>query len=298
MNKRAYIICGPTASGKTSYAHRLAKKIPSGAEIICADSRQIYSGVRVITSSPGEELRSEIPYKMYNFLEVTEEFSLAKFVKAAYSEMEKTTARGKIPIFVGGTGLYVEALTEGYKDIPDPDPFLREEVRSLFKTIGTEAFFEKLRSLDPLAASKLNPGDSQRIIRAYEIFLQNGRSIFSYKEREKKIEGYDFVTLVLNPDRKLLRSNCEERLLNMFRVGAVEEVSELKKIYPGKILEKIDIIGVKEILGYLNGNLSKEEALELAKNRTNQYAKRQVTWFKNRTKEKTYINYSDAKELF
>jgi tRNA dimethylallyltransferase len=294
MNK-VIVVCGPTASGKTQFAHLLAKK--NNGEIVNADSMQLYKSLPIITSSPSLELKNELLYHLYNFLDINSEYSVAKYAQIAAEKIKEISTRKKLPILVGGSGMYINSLIKGFSYIPDIEPEVRAQVRSLQQSLDSNEFFELLKKTDPVIVNVLNAQDSQRVARAYEVFLQTGKSILYYqKSNTKLLEGFSFRAILLLPDRQFLYSMCNNRLEQMFKKGVVEEVKSL-------LNEKCNInalamksLGVKEIISYLENRISKDEAMEIAKTRTRQYAKRQVTWFKNQLQEKDIIEFSNCEE--
>jgi len=301
--KKAIIICGPTASGKSDFAHSLAKKYKG--EIVNIDSRQIYKRIPIITASPAMDLQKELPYHLYNFLGVDQEFSVVKYIKLAATKIKEISTKGNIPIIVGGTGLYINALLFGYNEIPSISSDIREYVRKLYTKIGAVDFFDSLKILDPLSASKLNPNDTQRILRAFEVFKQTGKSIVSFQENQNVIPmpEFNFKIIFLYPERNFLYRICNERLEKMFNNGAIEEVFEIKKDltnesgnrrkFPG--IKKA--LGIEEIISYLDNEISLAKAIELTQNKTRQYAKRQITWFKNQITDKIVLEYSTIQEF-
>ena len=294
MNK-VIVVCGPTASGKTQFAHLLAKK--NNGEIVNADSMQLYKSLPIITSSPSLELKNELPYHLYNFLDINSEYCVANYAQMAAEKIKEISTRKKLPILVGGSGMYINSLIKGFSYIPDIEPEVRAQVRSLQQSLDSNEFFELLKKTDPVIVNVLNAQDSQRVARAYEVFLQTGKSILYYqKSNTKLLEGFSFRIILLLPNRQFLYSMCNNRLEQMFKNGAVEEVKSL-------LNEKCNInalamksLGVKEIISYLENRISKDEAMELAKTRTRQYAKRQITWFKNQLQEKDIIEFSNNGE--
>eukprot|EP00899_Mesostigma_viride_P016944 jgi/Mesvir1/25250/Mv20317-RA.1 len=215
----------------------------------------------------------------------------------AAEKIKEISTRKKLPILVGGSGMYINSLIKGFSYIPDIEPEVRAQVRSFQQSLDSNEFFELLKKTDPVIVNVLNARDSQRVARAYEVFLQTGKSILYYqKSNAKLLEDFVFKIILLLPDRKFLYSMCNNRLEQMFKKGAVEEVKSL-------LNEKCNInalamksLGVKEIISYLENRISKDEAMEIAKTRTRQYAKRQVTWFKNQLQEKDIIEFSNYEE--
>ncbi|AXU06559.1 tRNA (adenosine(37)-N6)-dimethylallyltransferase MiaA [Rickettsia japonica] len=295
--KSIIILCGPTASGKSYLGHELAKAY--NGEIINIDSMQVYKEIPIITASPPKSYKTEILYHLYNFLSMTEDFSVIKYLKLATEKIKEITDRGKLPILIGGTGLYINSLVFGYNNIPDISEDLRAQVRNLYVKIGNIELWGKLEKLDPLAASKINQNDTQRLIRAYEVFMQTGKSIFSFQTlpKEQILSDFNFKIIFLNPERKFLYKTCDERLNKIFKEGAIDEIALIKKQFAPKDYTHLKAVGVKEILAYLNGHLTLDEALNAAQIRTRQYAKRQVTWFKNQIQDKITLEYANQEEF-
>lgn len=282
------VICGPTASGKTGFAHLFAKN--NNGEIINADSLQLYRQIPIITASPSDHLKSEIPYHLYNFLNVDDECTLAKYVSMASNKIKEIIARGKLPIIVGGTGLYISGLINGFSEIPDIDPTIRAKARALQQSLSSQEFFKLLVEADSRAAAVLHAGDSQRVARAYEVYVQTGKSIFEYQENNTKLlADFEFDVTMLYPNRETLYLSCNQRLEELFKHGAIEEVRALHSEFKDLKTSAMKALGVQEIIAYLEGMISEEEALEAAQIKTRRYAKRQITWFKNQIKEKTII---------
>lgn len=294
--KRAVIICGPTASGKTDLAHKFALK--NDGQIVNADSMQIYKQLPIITASPEELLCKELPYHLYNFQNIDEEFSAAKYAKEA-SEVAKSVAeKGFLPVIVGGSGMYINMLVNGYSAIPDITDEIRTHARKLYQEIGAEAFFGELTKIDPKIVTRLNAGDRQRVTRAYEVFEQTGRSILDFQARDniRPLENFEFKILFLLPERKFLHEMCNERLTKMFAHGAVEEVENMYNQYGDIKTTAAKALGVAEIISYIKGEISIQQALELASAKTRQYAKRQITWFKHQLPNKETLHFGDREE--
>lgn len=294
MNK-VIIICGPTASGKTQFAHCFAKK--NKGEIVNADSMQLYKQFPIITSSPSSDLKDELPYHLYNFLDVESEYCVAEYAKEAAKKIRNISDRGNLPVVVGGSGMYISALINGFSSIPDIDPTIRTRVRKLQQTLSSKDFFNLLAQSDHEVTCILNVQDSQRIARAYEVYLQTGKSILFYqKNNTKLLAEFIFEVIVLFPNRSFLYSMCDDRLEQMFKNGAVEEVKEVISKNQNVKTSVMKSLGVQEIISYLKGHISKEEALGKAKTKTRQYAKRQVTWFRNQIQEKQILEFSSHEE--
>lgn len=276
------MVCGPTASGKTAYAHDLAKKY--NGEIVNSDAMQVYKFVPILTASPEQSLREELPYHLYNFLDLHEEFSVIKYLNLSTEVIKEIVHRKKTPIIVGGSGMYINGLLYGYNELPSIEESVRESARLLYDKIGKEEFFAKLKSIDPLAASIIKPNDSQRMLRAYEIMMQCGQSIFRMIQTRRTIPliNFDFKVLYLNPEREILYKNCNERLVRIFQSGAIDEAQNIKPYYASIKGSANKLIGLKELIMYLDNTITLEIAISLAQARTRQYAKRQTTWFNNK----------------
>lgn len=297
QQKEIIILCGPTASGKSYLGHALAKACDG--EIINIDSMQVYKEIPIITASPPENYKSEIPYHLYNFLPITEDFSVVKYLKLASEKINQIAASDKLPILVGGTGLYINSLVFGYNNIPDISDDLRQKVRKLHNEIGNIELHNRLTKLDTIAASKINQSDTQRLIRAYEVVLQTGKSIFFFQTlpKEQILSEFNFKIIFLNPERKFLYKTIDERLANIFKDGAIDEIALIKKQFNSENYLNLKAVGIKEILAYLENKLTLNKALTLAQTRTRRYAKRQITWFKHQIKEKITLDYSNEEEF-
>lgn len=297
QSKEIIIICGPTASGKSYLGHAIAKKL--GGEIVNCDSMQIYKQIPIITSSPPQMYLNEIPYHLYNFGPIDKEFSVIKYVNLAYEKIQTIVSNQKVPIVIGGTGLYINSLLFGYNEIPTIDTDIRQHVRKLYTDLGQVNFFNQLKELDSIAGQKLNPGDTQRVLRAYEVLLQTQKSIFSFQSNQNIniLSNFKYKIIFLYPERNFLYQMCNERLEKIFMSGAIEEVTKLYLEFPDLNSSGAKAIGIQEIINYLEGKSSLQESLRLAQMKTRQYAKRQITWFKNQIQDKITLEYSDNKQF-
>ena len=294
---RVLIICGPTGCGKTDFAHKLASD--NKGEIINCDSMQIYSEIPVLTASPSDKLKSQAPYHLYNFQSVELEFSLAKYTQLAADQIFEVTNRGNLPIIVGGTGMYINALLYGYNNIPEISSEIREQTRALHANVGQINFFKLLQQQDPSTAIKISPSDTQRSLRAYEVYQQTGQSIFTF-QNEKNIlplADFDFKIVFLNPARDLLYNICNQRLIDIFNNGAIEEARNLKDNFFPLDTPAAKAIGARELISYLNGECSFADSLSIAQQRTRNYAKRQITWFKHQLKDNNTLEYSNLEQF-
>lgn len=296
-NRSGIIICGPTASGKTDFGHLLAKKY--NGEIINCDSMQVYENIPIITSSPHSNLQSELPYHLYNFLKIDEEFSVVKYTKIAAKKVKEISDAGKLPIIVGGTGMYINALLFGYSEIPAISDAVRKYVQDLYLKIGHEEFFCNLTKLDKQVNTKLNRSDKQRALRAYEVLEETGKSIFAFQDSKNitPLSKFNFKVMFLHPERNFLYSMCNHRLEKMFSDGVIQEIMFLNKKCKDLKSSGIKAIGIQEIMDHLDNKITVDEALKLAQTRTRQYAKRQITWFKHQIPNKTTLEYSNLQEF-
>lgn len=284
MGKKILVICGPTASGKTDFAHNFASKV--GAEIINADSMQVYKEIPCVTASPTTALKNQLPYHLYNFLSVNENFSAALYAEQAAKVVRAIHSRNKLPILVGGSGLYINSLIKGFSQIPVIADSVREKVRAIQSKLSAEDFFLELGTIDPEIVKILHANDTQRTARAMEVTITTGRSILEFQDQNvQHLPECKFEVLLLLPERRLLYEMCDKRLEAMFTNEAIiEEVRNLIEKFPTLESSAAKALAVPQIAAYLKGDLTKAEALKQAQAKTRQYAKRQTTWFKNQLK--------------
>lgn len=273
------IICGPTASGKSDLALRLAHELD--AEIVNADSMQVYRGLDIGTAKPTLEQRAEIPHHLIDVVAPDESFSAADFAGAADAAIREITARGKRVIVAGGTGLYIRALLKGLVDSPGGGGEIRAALQEEAARIGNLAMLEKLRKVDPELAAGLHPNNLVRIIRALEVLQLTGIPLSRYqKEHAFSERRYDSLQIGIQIERAELYRRIDKRVDRMLSDGLLEEVSGLLAAGFERELKSMRSIGYKESAAYLQGELSLEETATLIKRDTRHYAKRQLTWFK------------------
>ena len=260
---------------------------------------QIYREISILTSKPSHRDRKIIKHHLYGFKSVKKKFSTGLWLKMVIKKIEKQWKDGKIPIVVGGTGLYFKALTDGLVNIPNiPDNF-RKKVRFLHKKLGQKKFFEQLIKIDFLSKKYISPSDSQRSIRAYEVKKFTNKSLFKFiKQTKSNFQKDVFIKLFINIPKDLLYKKIEKRVEIMFKEGAIEEVKNFLKIKINKDLSSKKIIGIKEIDNYLNGKIKLIKAKELIRQKTRQYAKRQFTWARGHMKSWEMIYSYDLNDLF
>ncbi len=276
---RLVIICGPTASGKTRMGIELAQQV--NAEILCADSRQVYIGMDIGTAKPSGEEQKLVRHHCIDLVYPDEDFSAAEFRTRAGQVIERLTKEGKNAIIVGGTGLYIKALTKGLFGGAGKAPKIRATLRKELEGLGEQHLHQRLAEVDPVTASRLHPHDSFRVLRALEVYSLTGRPI-STLQREHGFGGnsYDVLKIGLTVEREELYRRIEQRVEEMLRRGLVEEVQSLLNKGHGEDLLSMKGLGYKEILGYLRKKYDLKEAISLIKRNTKRYAKRQFTWFK------------------
>lgn len=277
-NKVIFVV-GPTASGKTSLSIEIAKRF--GGEIISADSMQIYKGIHIASAAPDEEEMQGIPHHLLEFLEINEEFSVADYVKYAKKCIAEIVNRGKLPVVVGGTGLYINALLDNTEFIEnETDYALREKLEKEFDAIGGDGMLQKLAEFDSESADRLHPNNRRRIIRAFEVYLQSGKTITEQNlishQNESDIEP--LVIGITYNDREKLYNRINKRIDIMLQNGLLEEAEKTFSNSSNK--GAFQAIGHKELYEYIKGEVSFEEAKELLCRQTRRYAKRQLTWFR------------------
>lgn len=272
------VIQGPTASGKTSWALRLAERYP--LEIISADSRQIYRGMDIGTAKVSAEERLRVPHHMIDIIDPDQSYSVADFVEAARPLAKSIHARGKLPCVVGGTGLYIRSLIGGLADLPGGDDALRQELRSREELSGPGTLHLELSRVDPEAAKSIHSNNLVKIIRALEVYALSGRRM-SELQRKHDFSDNFFTPLSFAPDwpRETLYQRIQQRTSDMLQQGLVEETRTLLKKY-GEHVKSLQTLGYREILGYLRHEFSLEEARTQIEVQTRRYAKRQLTWFR------------------
>lgn len=288
---KVIFLLGPTASGKTEFSLKLAKKI--NAEIISCDSMQVYRGMDIISSKPALSSRRKIPHYLLDVVPPGEEFNASAYRQHALKAMRGIHRKGKIPLFVGGTGLYAGAVLDGIFEGPGEDKQIRSRLYAQAERKGGKYLYQRLIKFDPEAAVKIHAHDLKRIIRALEVYVKSGRPISQWqKERKGIAKDYDGEVYCLDRSRQELYKRINKRVEQMFRKGLVKEVQKLLKQRLSRTA--FCAIGIKEIQGYLKKEYSLTEAKELIKRHTRQYAKRQLTWFR-KDKRITWIRITDKK---
>lgn len=277
------VVAGPTASGKSGLALSIAEEF--GGAVINADSMQIYKELSVVTARPGIEDEAKVPHRLYGDLAASDMCTVARWRDMALDEIARCRDENLVPVVCGGTGMYIRALMQGISEIPPIPEDIRRDVRQLHSEIGGAALRKQLAEKDPVTAARLYDGDSQRLMRAFEVVQATGKPISAFQAGEDAApEHLKFSTFVLLPDRAELYRRCDERFAWMVENGALEEVEALVGQNLSSDLPAMKALGVPEIAQYLAGDLSKDAMIELASQGTRRYAKRQMTWFRNQMK--------------
>ena len=283
MSKKIILLAGPTASGKSKLAIHLAKKL--NGEIINADSMQIYKEFSILSSRPNKTETKKIKHYLYGVVSAKRYFSAGDWLKEAKKKINLCLKNKKIPIIVGGTGLYFNTITKGISKIPDIDIKTRKNVRVLFKKLGYKKFYEKLLELDPKVKKKINPKDSQRIQRAYEVKLKTKKSLFDWFANTKSdFLDFDLRKVFIDIPRIDLFPNISKRTELMFKENCLNEVKKFNAMKLNKSLSANKLIGVQEINQFIKDSISLDECKELINIKTRQYAKRQNTWARGHMK--------------
>lgn len=285
---KVIVICGPTASGKTGLSVKLAQKMDG--EIVSCDSMQIYKDMTIGTAKVTQEEMQGIPHHLIDFVSPDERYSVAEFQKDAEKAIREIIQRGKTPIVVGGTGLYVDTLVYHiqYPEI-ETDLEYRQELEELIQEQGLETVYQKAKEIDPQAAEKISSNDKKRIMRILEIYHQTGKTKTQLEIESRKEEPpYEYLVYAIGMDREKLYDRINQRVDIMLEQGLIEEVQALLKKYQ-QFPTAMQGLGYKEVASYLLGNITKEEMIEMLKQETRRYAKRQLTWFR-KNKDIKWIN--------
>jgi tRNA dimethylallyltransferase len=281
----AILITGPTASGKSALAVKLAQK--HGGAVINADSMQVYDTLKILTARPDETEMGGVEHFLYGHVPAAQPYSTGAWLREAEALVAKLRGQGRLPVFVGGTGLYFKALTGGLSDMPEIPAAIRERLRARLTDVGAAALHAELSARDPETAERLRPGDGQRIVRALEVIAATGRPIRAYqRNRGPVIVDPDRARkIVVLPERTLLHGRIDRRFEAMLAGGAVEEVRALLALDLPADMPVMKAIGVQQIAAMLRGEMSEAEVIAAGAAATRQYAKRQMTWFRNQLDE-------------
>ena len=294
MGKRVIVIVGPTCSGKTYFSIRLAKII--NGQIISADSRQIYKKLNIGTAKPTPSELKKVKHYFIDILEPDEDYNANDFSDEAERVIDNINKKNKIAIVAGGSGLYVKALIDGIVESANKDDELRKKLLKQRENFGNESLYNELKEIDPVSADKMLPQNWKRVMRALEVYYLTGKPIWQHHLDQEKKSKYEYQQVGLLWDRNTLYKNIDNRVDKMIRNRLVNEVKSLLAQGYNKNLNSLNTVGYKEIISYLEGEISLERAIELIKRNTRRYAKRQITWFKADKRIKWY-NVSGRKDL-
>ena len=283
------LISGPTASGKSNFAVKLAKKI--NGEIINADSMQVYKQLKILTARPNKKEQKNIKHHLYGVVDINKSFSTGQWLKLAIKKIKEIRKRKKIPILVGGTGLYFQSLINGLVEIPEIPIKFRNKIRLTQKKNGQKKFYKQLLKIDPKAKDKFDPNDIQRTIRAFEIKSYTKISMYEWLKKTKpEFKSDEFLKLYIDLKREDLVKRISLRAIKMIEEGAIREVKRFIKLKIKKDLSVNRVIGIDELTQYLNKKISLDQVQELISIKTRQYAKRQATWARSRMTSWKKIN--------
>lgn len=279
MKGKINIICGTTACGKTKYAVELAKKID--AEVINADSMQVYKELAILSAQPTQDEIQDIPHHLYKIISCRDHFDVGLWVKLAIATIQNIKSRGKTPLLVGGTGLYIKSLIYGISEIPAIPYSIKEQIKELQAGNSQAELYQLLQIKDALTAQQVNPNDTHRTLRALEVILATGIPLVEWHKRVTSVSfpRQDFHLILLTKPRELIYNNINQRFIDMLTAGAVEEVRKVYEECGDIALPKAH--GLSELISYIKGEITLEEAITRSQQNIRHYAKRQTTWFKH-----------------
>ncbi|MDX1373698.1 MAG: tRNA (adenosine(37)-N6)-dimethylallyltransferase MiaA, partial [Nitrososphaeraceae archaeon] len=286
---RIIVIVGPTCSGKTSLSVQLAEML--NTEIISADSRQFYKFLNIGTAKPSKEILNKVKHHFINSLNPDEEYNVSRYEEDASKIIRALIIKNKIPIVVGGSGLYIKALIDGVVETADKDDEYREKLLLIKKEDGIEKLYAMLEDVDEVSAKKMLPQNWKRVMRALEVFHITGKPIWEHYKNQNKKREFNFIQYGLKWEREILYKNIDTRVDKMIEQGLIDEVKNILEIGYSPELNALNTVGYKEIISHLKKEITLDRAIELIKRNTRRYAKRQITWF-NKDKR---INWIDIK---
>jgi len=278
MERKVIVIVGPTCSGKTKVSIDLATKL--NTEIISADSRQIYKYLNIGTAKPSEKELKKIKHHFIDYLLPDQDYNVSKYEYDALEVIEKLFSENKLPIVTGGSGLYVRALIDGIFDAVDTDEEFRKEFNAKREKFGNQYLYDELKKVDPYSASNMLPQNWKRVMRALEVYHLTGKPISEFQAEYKRNSNINFIQIGIEWPREILYSNINERVDKMINNGFLDEVKHILEMGYSKNINALNTVGYKELISYLENEISFERAIELIKRNTRRYAKRQFTWFR------------------
>lgn len=276
------LIAGPTASGKSALALKMARE--TGAVIINADSQQLYADLRILTARPSAEDEAQADHRLYGVADAADAWSVGRWSRAVMALLDNLRHQGRPAILVGGTGLYFTSLTRGLADIPAVPSAVRDQMEVDYAVLGEAGFRQRLSQIDPEAAHAIEQGDRQRLVRAMSVFIASGRTLSAWKaDTQPLLAPGSWTGWVREPERQQLYANCDQRVDLMIDQGAIAEVQALVDRGLSPALPAMKAVGVRELAAYLSGALARDDSIAALKQATRNYAKRQLTWFRNQT---------------
>jgi len=286
MVLKTVALMGATGTGKSALAMKVARA--TNSTIICCDSMQLYRRLDIGTAKPTVDERKQVPHYLVDCCDLPDLYSAARWAKEAREHIRAENEQGRVPIIVGGTGLYLKALTQGFADIPEIKAEIRVQLEALQQAVGTEELHEILQEKDPDMAARLKVGDTQRIMRALAVCESSGKSLSEWQKQAADIPAMDCPVFVLDVAREVLRQRLAERCHTMMAAGWLDEVRWLCDQHLADTHPAMRAVGYRQLLDYLNGTVSLEKAVQDGITATRRYAKRQVTWFKHQTADATH----------
>lgn len=292
MRPPAVLIAGPTATGKSELALALADTCDG--EIINADAIQLYRDLRLLSARPGAPDEARAPHHLYAVADAADAWSVGRWLRTASEIIDHVRGRGRIPIVVGGTGLYFRALTVGLAEMPESHADSRASAEAAFLALGEVAFRTRLRQIDPAAEARISRGDRQRLVRALEVHARSGKALSDLQaQTEPVLPSSDWIGVVVDLDRVALYERCDARLTRMVEAGALDEVGRLIARDLDPALPAMKATGLRELAAHLRGEVTLADAVALAQRETRRYAKRQSTWFRNQTTKWPRVDGAD-----
>ena len=293
MAPRVWLIAGPTASGKSALALRLAEAV--GGEIVNADSMQLYADLRVLTARPSAEDETRAPHHLFGVADAADGWSVGRWLRAAHEVLAAIAARGRPAVVVGGTGLYFRALTQGLAEIPEIAADVRRATAAEFETLGADAFHARLAKVDPTTAARFPATDRQRLSRAWEVWAATGRSLSDWQaDNRLALPTGSWAAVALEPPREALYARCDARLAAMLDQGVLDEVAALAARELDPTLPLMKAVGLREFADHLRGETPLAAALSAAQQQTRNYAKRQTTWMRGQMADWPRLTEIDA----
>ncbi|HEX3363466.1 tRNA (adenosine(37)-N6)-dimethylallyltransferase MiaA [Phenylobacterium sp.] len=279
MEPRIWLIAGPTASGKSALALRLAEV--TGGEIVNADSMQLYADLRMLTARPSPDEEARAPHHLFGTVDAADGWSVGRWLRAAHDVLADITGRGRPAVVVGGTGLYFRALTQGLAEAPEIPAEVRRQTAVDYDALGHDAFRDRLALHDPAAAARIEVNDRQRLSRAWEVYAATGRALSDWQaDSTLAPPAIAWTSVALEPPREALYARCDARLAAMLETGVLDEVAALAARNLDPALPLMKAVGFRELAGHLRGETSLRDALAAAQQETRRYAKRQTTWMR------------------